>query len=132
VTLVDTTVWIDFLRGIQSPEKRKLDELIRGPELVAVTDIIVTEILRGVVEDPDFDATKRHLSAFPCLTARAPKTFNHAAELYRLCRKKGATVRSTVDCLFAAVCIENDATLLHHDVDFEPLRQHCGLKVILP
>lgn len=128
--LVDTTVWIDFFRGINSPEKRAFEQLLHEGSMVAITDIVLTEILRGIQPEKEYQIVKHRLSAFPCLTARAPQTFVHAADLYRRCRKKGATIRSTVDCLIAAVCLEHEAALLHHDSDFDLLAKHAGLKIV--
>lgn len=127
VILVDTTVWIDLLRDIASPERRALEVLLARPRILCVTDIIVTEVLRGISDEQEFQKTRYYLNSFSCLTARAPRTFIHAAELYRRCRKKGATIRSTVDCLIGAVCIENKASILHHDTGFDHLIKHCGL-----
>jgi predicted nucleic acid-binding protein len=130
--LVDTTVWIDFFRGSETPQSRAFQALIADGELVVITDIILTEILRGTGGDKEYATVKQRLASFPCLTARAPKTFIHAADLYRSCRKKGVTVRSTVDCLIAAVCIENKASLLHHDSDFDYIAKCSNLKILDP
>ena len=43
------------------------------------------------------------------------ETYIHASDIYRECRKKGVTVRKTIDCLIAAVAIENGLSLLHKD-----------------
>lgn len=130
--MIDTTVWIDYFRGIQSPEHRALERLIREGRMICVTDIIQTEILQGVRSDDQYAKTRHFLQRLPCLTAKAPATFLHAAELYRRCRKRGATIRSTVDCLIAAVCLEARTPLLHHDADFDHLTEHCGLKKANP
>ena len=131
--MVDTTVWIDYFRGIRTPEHRALEKLISaGSRVICLTDIIQTEILQGVTSDNDHMKVRHFLQHLPCLTAKAPATFYHAAELYRRCRKKGATIRSTVECLIAAVCLENKIPLLHHDADFDHLTKHCGLKKVNP
>ena len=131
--LVDTTVWIDHFRDRRTTEQRALQHLITsGKAMIAVTDIIVTEILQGIQNDDQFTKTRHILRHLPCLTARAPTTFIHAAQLYRQCRKKGATIRSTVDCLIAAVCLENRLSLLHHDADFHALARHCHLEIADP
>lgn len=131
--MVDTTVWIDFLRGTRSAEQKVLEKAISaGTRLICITDVIQTEILQGIRSDDQYAKTRHLLQRVPCLTAKAPATFLHAADLYRRCRKKGATIRSTVDCLIAAVCIENKVPLLHHDRDFEVLARHVGLKTVDP
>jgi len=129
MTLVDTTVWVDFFRGTDSPEKRTLEYLLQKGAMVAITDIILTEILRGIAHDREYQLVKRRLDSFPCLTAKAPRSFVHAADLYHRCRRKGVTIQSTVDCLIAAVCLEHEAALLHHDSDFTLLAKHTGLKI---
>jgi predicted nucleic acid-binding protein len=132
VILVDTTVWVDFFRNDPTREKRAFEVFLQRGEMLCLTDIVLTEILRGTVKDREYDLVKHHLASFPCLTARAPQTYIHAADLYRVCRKKGANVRSTVDCLIAAVCLEHKVPLLHHDVDFDRLAKHCGLQTVDP
>lgn len=54
--------------------------------------------------------------------------FLRAAEIYRSLRRKGITIRKSVDCMIASVAIENDIPLLHNDKDFEAIEKHCGLK----
>ena len=130
--MVDTTVWIDYFRDIQSPQSNALERLISKASMICMTDIILTEILQGVRSDDQLLKTRHLLQRVPCLTAKAPFTFIHAAELYRHCRKKGVTIRSTVDCLIAAVCLENKVPLLHHDPDFDQLSKYCGLQKVNP
>jgi predicted nucleic acid-binding protein len=131
--MVDTTVWIDYFKDLRTPEHRALERLIiNGNPMICLTDIIQTEILQGIRSDADHANAIHYFQQMPCLTAKAPSTFIHAAELYRRCRKNGVTIRSTVDCLIAAVCIENKASLLHHDSDFDHLAKHCGLKKTNP
>ena len=132
VIMIDTTVWIDYFRGIRSPEHRALEHLIQEGRMICVTDIIQTEALQGIRSDEQYIKTRHFLQRLPCLTAKAPATFLHAAELYRLCRKRGGTIRSTVDCLIAAVCLEARTPLLHHDADFDQLAKHCGLRKANP
>ncbi len=130
--MVDTTVWIYYFRGVRTPEHQALERLITESQMICLTDIIQTEILQGIRSDEQHAKTRHFLQRLPCLTAKAPATFLHAAELYRRCRKKGATIRSTVDCLIAAVCLENKVSLLHHDADFDYLARYCGLKKASP
>jgi predicted nucleic acid-binding protein len=53
-----------------------------------------------------------------------------AADMYRGLRRRGITIRNSVDCMIAAVAIEHDLPLLHNDRDFDPMKTHCGLKVV--
>jgi len=43
-------------------------------------------------------------------------------------QRASITVRSTIDCLIAQVCVEHDATLLHNDRDFERIASVVPLK----
>lgn len=126
--LVDTSVWIDFLRGVNSPQRRMLHRLIEDEEDISITEIILVEILQGIKEDRDFRLVKDYLLEFPIHRAKGIKTYLTAAEIYRACRKKGKTVRKTVDCIIASICIENDLPLLHKNSDFEHIEVCSGLK----
>lgn len=119
--LVDTSVWIDFLRGTNSPQRRLLHRLIEDEEDICLTEIILTEILQGIKEDKDFKRVKDHLQEFPIYQPKGIDTYLNAAGIYRECRKKGKTVRKTVDCIIAAVCMENNLLLLHKDSDFNQI-----------
>jgi predicted nucleic acid-binding protein len=127
--LVDTSVWVDFLKGEDSPQRRTLHRLIEDEEDVAITGIILTEILQGIRKDKDFQAAKDYLLEFPSFGPKGTETYIRAAQLYRDCRKKGKTVRKTVDCIIAAICIENDLTLLHKDADFDFIEACTTLRV---
>lgn len=128
--LVDTSVWIDFLKGTNSPERHLLHKLIEEEEDISITDIILTEVLQGIKEDRDFKMVKDYLLEFPVYKAKGIETYLMAAEIYRNCRKKGKTVRKTVDCIIAAICIENNLILLHKDSDFDIIEKCVGLKVL--
>ncbi len=128
--LVDTSVWIDFLRGDNSPEHRMLHNLIEDEQDIAITGIILTEILQGIKQDKSFRAARDYLLEFPIFEPSSPATYVKAAWIYGECRKKGKTVRSTVDCLIAAICLENDLTVLHKDRDYDIIQDCVGLKVL--
>ena len=116
--LVDTSVWIDFLRGVNSVQRRTLHRLIEEEEDISITEIILTEILQGIKLDSDFKTMKDYLMEFPIHRPKGIETYIAAAEIYRDCRRKGKTVRKTVDCIIAAICMENGLTLFHKDSDF--------------
>lgn len=127
--LVDTSVWVDFLRGQDSPHRHTLHKLLENEEDVAITGIILTEILQGISQDKDFQSAKEYLLEFPTFSPTGIETYIRAAQLYRDCRKKGKTVRKTVDCIIAAICIENDLMLLHKDADFDSIEACSDLRV---
>lgn len=128
--LVDTSVWIDFLRGADSPQRRTLHRLLEEEEDISTAEIILTEVLQGIREDNDFQRVKDYLLEFPVQRPKGTETYLRAARIYRDCRKKGRTPRKTVDCIIAAVCLENDLTLLHKDSDFDIIGAYTGLKVL--
>ena len=127
--LVDTSVWVDFLKGESSHHRRTLHRLIEDEEDISITDIILTEILQGIKNDRDFKSAKDYLLEFPIYGPKSIETYIMAAQLNRDCRKKGKTVKKTVDCIIAAICIENDLTLLHKDADFDFIEACTTLRV---
>lgn len=128
--LVDTSVWIDFFRGENSSERRMLHRLIEEEEEISITEIILTEILQGIREEKGFQIIKAYLLEFPIYAPKGIETYLNAAQIYRGCRQKGKTVRKTVDCIIAAICIDNGLVLLHKDRDFNHIAMCTGLKVL--
>ena len=129
--IVDTSVWIDFLKGVNSPQRHTLHKLIEEEEDISITEIILTEILQGIKEEREFRAIKNYLLELPIHKPKGIETYVNAANIYRDCRKKGKTVRKTVDCVIAAICIENRLPLLHKDNDFTNIESCTVLKVLL-
>ena len=127
--VVDTTVWIDFFNGAGTPEDRHLQQLITAGRSLALTDLIFCEILQGIREDAAFEQTRGLLLLYPILRIERLATFEHAARIYRTCRRRGLTVRKTIDCLIAALCIEEDVELFHKDADFDAIAQAAPLRV---
>jgi predicted nucleic acid-binding protein len=127
--LVDTSVWIDFLNGVNSEERHALHGLIEAEEAISITEIILTEILQGIRDDGYFNRVKDALLEFPIHQPKGPETYLKAAGIYRDCRKKGKTVRKTTDCIIAAICIEKSLTLLHKDTDFDRIETCANLRV---
>lgn len=101
--LVDTSIWIDFFNN--KIENRKVEILVgllkSKQETLFITDIILTEILQGIREDNKYIITKNTMLSLPFVHAKNYDTYIHAGDIYRECRKKGITVRKTVDCLIA-------------------------------
>jgi predicted nucleic acid-binding protein len=126
--LVDSSVWIDFLNGENSAPRRLLHRLIEDDGELALTGIILTEVLQGITEERDFRRVQEYLLAFPIYQPQSTKTYLAAARIYRACREKGETVRKTVDCLIAAICLEHNLILLHKDRDFDRIAKCTGLR----
>jgi predicted nucleic acid-binding protein len=129
VILVDSSVWIDYLRGIATPQTDRLDALL-GSELIVMGDLVLTEVLQGCVTDRQFNDVRQVLDAFELVTIGGADVAVEAARNYRRLRALGVTVRKTVDTLIATRCLVNDYELLHSDRDFEPFAQHLGLRCV--
>jgi predicted nucleic acid-binding protein len=129
VIVVDTSVWIDVLNAVPAPRARRCLELIEGGEPVALTDVILTEVLQGLRTDREARLVERHLRAFPILRLQALEDFVLAADLYRTARRAGVTIRKTLDCLIAAPCVRAGAPLLHADEDFDRLATCTPLRI---
>ena len=125
--LVDSSVWIDFFRDADAPHVERLDKLL-GVEPLAIGDLILTEVLQGIVSEQDFKEAQKLLLRLECLTLGGQALALQAAKNYRVLREKGITVRKTVDCMIATRCIVDGLVLLHNDRDFEPFARHLGLR----
>jgi predicted nucleic acid-binding protein len=127
--LVDSSVWIDYFNGTDNPHTAKLDALL-GIELIAIGDIILTDILQGFQNDKDFKTAKSVLLNLTVFDMLGQNNAIAAAVNYRFLRKKGITLRKTLDCMIATFCIQNDHQLLFCDKDFQPFVEHLGLGVV--
>ncbi|MCB0597630.1 MAG: PIN domain nuclease [Lewinellaceae bacterium] len=127
--IVDSSVWIDYFNGKITRETNLLHQLL-GSEPVSIGNIILTEVLQGFSSDKDFDTAKKSLLSLPCYQMIDTNIALKSVEHYRFLRKKGITVRKTIDMIICTFCIENDASLLHSDRDFQFLETHLGLKCL--
>ncbi len=125
--LVDSSVWIDFFRGVATPQAAKLDSLL-GTELVATGDLILAEVLQGFTSDRDFNQARRLLTSLVIVDLAGQAIAIRAAENFRALRLHGISVRKTIDTVIATYCIENGLTLLYSDRDFDPFVEHLGLR----
>jgi predicted nucleic acid-binding protein len=129
VVIVDTTVWVDYFRGIRNPETDWLDtELDR--QRLGLTDIILCEVLQGVQDDSAAADVERRLRTLEVFETGGVDLATAAARNYRVLRARGHTVRKTIDCLIATFCIRSGYSLLHRDRDFDPFETHLELSVI--
>lgn len=137
---VDSSVWIDLLRGVDSRETRLLREMLRQrdplrapaePNGVAaeivVGDVVLLEVLRGIDEERQRARVRETLLAFELVQVGGVATALAAVEHYVALRRQGSTMRKAIDCLIAAWCIEHGVPLLHADRDFLPFARHRGL-----
>lgn len=130
--LVDTTVWIDFLEARGTTFDRHLADLVENDAPIALVDIVYCEVLQGIREEEIYQRTRLSLLAHPILRPRGLTTFETAANLYRAARRRGLTIRRSVDCLIAATCLETDAEIYHNDRDFDALARVSDLKIYRP
>ena len=130
--VVDTSVWIEFFKGTGSSFDQHLAELIRADAPIALTEVIYCEMLQGIRDDSVHARVREILQAFPVLLLDGLRSADRAVALYRACRRRGLTIRSTVDCLIAAVCLDAGAELFHHDRDFDVLAKVADLKLYRP
>jgi predicted nucleic acid-binding protein len=127
--LIDSSIWIDWLSTRDTPGTKKLDALLDTPITLFICDRILQEVLQGVRDDARAREINRQLAIFECLDTGGVELARASAELYRGLRKKGVTVRGTIDVLIATLCIENRLSLLHNDRDFDVIAKHAALRV---
>lgn len=128
--LVDSSVWIDYFNGHNTPQVNVLDQLL-GTQPLAIGDIILTEVLQGFRQDADYVTAKQLLTSLTIFDLINPSLAIKSADNFRTLRKQGITVRKTVDVIIATFCIEERHTLLFSDKDFIPFVQHLGLGSVL-
>jgi predicted nucleic acid-binding protein len=131
VIVVDTSVWIDLLNGNQTPQTHYLKRSMHFQEEdFVLTDVVLTEILQGLRTEKEVVKVERYLADFDVLRLQDLADFRAAAALYRAAREQGITIRSTTDCLIAAICVREACPLLHADKDFSRLAGATSLTVV--
>ena len=140
--LVDSSVWIDHLRGVRKRETVVLDILLehRDPQFehqeqepaadLIVGDLVLCEVLRGIPDPREHATVKNILLSFELVTNGGIDLAPEAADHYRALRRRGVTVRKTIDLLIGTYCIANDCALLHSDRDFDPMTRHLALRAL--
>jgi predicted nucleic acid-binding protein len=130
--LIDTSVWIHFLRGEDNAPVIQLKELLRNDIPFFLTAVIYQEILQGADSRERFDQYQDYFGTQRFVhPANQLESYLEAAKLYFQCRKQGITIRSTIDYLSAQIALENDLTLLHNDRDYVLMAQVItGLKIL--
>lgn len=125
--LVDSSVWIDYFRGVVTPQSDRLDGLL-GREGLATGDVVLTEVLQGFASDRDFNRALQLLSSLTLVQVGGEDIAVQAARNFRALRAQGVTVRKTIDTLIATRCIQDGYALLYSDRDFDPFVEHLGLQ----
>ena len=129
MTVIDTTVWIDYLRGANNTETRWLDRELQRQRL-GLTDLILCEVLQGIRDPASFVRVRDNLLKFHVFQTGGIELAITAAQNYRRLRDQGYTVRKTIDCVIAKFCVQGGHELLHRDRDFDPFETVLGLRVV--
>ena len=127
--LVDSSVWIDYFNGSKTQQTDWLDSSL-GNTPIIIGDLILTEVLHGFQSDKDFILARDLLLRIPFLPMVGQDIALESAMNYRLLRKKGVTVRKTIDVLIGTFCIHYQLLLLHDDRDFDPMVEFLGMETI--
>jgi predicted nucleic acid-binding protein len=129
VLVVDSSVWIDYFNDADHPAVDVLDQLLAHGEVrLVVPDLVLFEVLRGFRHEHDHRQARRLMESLHIENTGGAELALAAAQHYRSLRAQGITVRSGIDVLVAAFCIENDYALLHRDRDFEAFEERRGLR----
>lgn len=125
--LIDSSVWIDYFNGKPTLEAQQLDSYL-GNEPIATGDLILVEVLQGFRKDTDYKTAKKLLGSLTVFNMLDVHVAVKSAENFRLLRKKGITVRKTIDTIIATFCIEQGMPLLYSDKDFQPFHTYLRLQ----
>jgi len=125
--LVDSSVWIDYFNGAETNETALLDECL-STDTICIGDIILAEVLQGFRSDKDYNLAREMLTELPIYQIMTPDLALAGVDNFRKLRKKGITIRKSVDNWIATFCIQNQIPLLFSDKDFNPYVEYLGLK----
>lgn len=128
--LVDSSVWIDVIRGAVTQGASFLEQ--RDDEEIAMAGVVFQEVLQGVNDDLKYERLRDMFMAMLLVEPREFSTYEIAAQLFRRARVAGFTIRKPADCLIAALALEHGALLVHNDRDFLFLSQVEPALMIFP
>ena len=126
--VADTSVWIDYVNGVVTPQTDILDRELKQDRVVT-GDLIIVEFLQGFRDNKQFQIAKHLMDSLDYHDFVGKEMATRAAENFRKLRKRGITIRKTMDVLIATFCIAHDLELLHNDRDFDPMEELLGLRV---
>ena len=119
--LVDTSAWVEFLNGARSPHADAVEALLRGDDEPCTCGIVVTEVFQGLRKDATRAAIERSFRDMSFLEPGGIDAYLRAAQVYRKLRERGATIRSTIDCIIAVIAEDAGCALLARDRDLDAL-----------
>ena len=127
--VADTSVWIDYFRGVAAPHTNLLDRTLSESRII-IGDLVMTELLQGFREEKEFLIAKQIIECLEYRDFVGRDVAMAAAQNYRTLRRQGITVRKTIDVLIATFCIVNGFALIHNDSDFDAMERVLGLRVL--
>jgi len=131
VIFVDSSVWISNLRNTDSEAVRKLRAIAEADDgQLLVGDLVLLEVLQGARDDDHAARIEQNMRHYTIASVLNDELAVRAAKNVRTLRRRGITVRKTIDMIIGTFCIEGGHTLLHEDRDFHPMVEHLGLRVI--
>lgn len=126
--VVDSSVWIAALRGIDTPQSMQLKTIPKARHIL-LGDIVLLEILQSAQNDGNAANLLKRLAPFQVVPMLSLEIAIKAAENFRRLRAKGITIRKTADLIIGTYCMEHGHSLLHADRDFDPMAEHLGLRI---
>ncbi len=129
MVVVDTTVWVDYLKGVSTAETDWLEHEASRQRL-GLLDLMVCEVLQGLSTDEQAARVLRYLRRFEVFETGGVTLAAAAARNDRRLRSQGRTIRKTIDCLIATFCLQHDHALLHCDRDFDAFEELLALQVV--
>ena len=128
--LIDTSVWIDFFNGKLNTQTSLVKEYLEMEYPVFICPVIIQEILQGIRNDDSYREVKNNLFNLEILMIDHLESSVGAADLFRMLRKKGVTIKKSNDCMIAYYSIYFGIYLLHNDRDFDSIAKHTQLKIL--
>jgi predicted nucleic acid-binding protein len=128
--LVDTSVLIDYLRDVDNKGTKQFNEILKNGLTFGINNFIYQELLQGCKTEKDYRLLKKYLDGQKFYDFKGGReSYAKAARIYFKLRKKGITIKSTIDCLIAQMAMENDLYLLHNDADFTRMTDVFSIKI---
>lgn len=124
MTLIDTSAWVEFLRGTGSDTHRVVRQLLGSDAGIETTGVVIMEVLAGARDDQHHEQLRRLLARCDYLAVEGSAGYEAAARMYQACRRAGDTVRALTDCLIGVVAMRAGTPVLHDHRDFDVLARH--------
>ena len=128
--IVDSSVWIDFFNGKNTPAVQKFKTLIKQDIQIFITGIILQEVLQGFKDDREFSIALEHLTGFAILSVEEKELAIEAAQIFRTLRRKGKTILSSNDFIIAVIAQKHDCVILTSDKHFKTIVQDMGIRLL--